>query len=287
MDRRLIAGRRHESDVEFHLRRTLFAGECYIFNNVKLTFNGENAQFDHLALHPYGFIVMESKSICGEVMVNSHGEWSRSYKGKWEGIPSPIKQAELQINILKSVLDDNRDSILGKLLGIRKGFGGRKYDIIAAISSSAIFHRDTSPKEISDQVFKVEFLGEAVNKILGSYSGFSQSNPWFNKTEMENIRKFLSTYENIVEGMTVDITPNGVRCKACANDSTLKAASGRYGYFVICQCGANTSLRSNCRTCGSKNTKVSKIKYQYTQVCNDCEANELVGIFESSSDRVK
>ncbi|MFC2991390.1 nuclease-related domain-containing protein [Halomonas tibetensis] len=86
---------------------------------------GERAQIDHLVIHPYGFIIIESKSIVGEVQVNAEDEWSRSYKGNWSGIASPIRQAELQQEVLKALLRNHVEKLLGKLLGIQTQIGGR------------------------------------------------------------------------------------------------------------------------------------------------------------------
>lgn len=51
---------------------------------------GEYAQIDHLVVHPFRLVNIESKSIHGEVKVNGHGEWSRSYRGQWYGMPTGV-----------------------------------------------------------------------------------------------------------------------------------------------------------------------------------------------------
>lgn len=42
-----------------------------VINELKLEHQGERCQIDHLVLHPHGFVLIESKSISGEVKVNS------------------------------------------------------------------------------------------------------------------------------------------------------------------------------------------------------------------------
>ena len=91
------AGLKQELDVAFFLRRAFKNHQqVYVINDYKFTFNNETAQIDHLVIYPYGFVLIESKSITGEVKVNELGEWARSYDNKWSGMPSPIKQVELQ-----------------------------------------------------------------------------------------------------------------------------------------------------------------------------------------------
>ena len=99
------AGLKQEQDVAFFLRRGFKEHQkIFVFNDLKFCFNNETAQIDHLILYPYGFILIESKSITGEVLVNPQQEWSRSYQGTWRGMPSPIKQVELQQALLRDLM---------------------------------------------------------------------------------------------------------------------------------------------------------------------------------------
>ncbi len=98
------AGIKQEQDVAFYLRRAYKDRDnVMVLNDISLSYGGETAQIDHLIVYSYGFIVVESKSIRGEVKVNKYGEWTRSYKDSWNGMPSPIKQAELQIKLLQEL----------------------------------------------------------------------------------------------------------------------------------------------------------------------------------------
>jgi hypothetical protein len=122
-----FAGQKQEQSVAFFLRRAFKDHpEVLVVNDFKFSFNDETAQIDHLLIYPYGFVLVESKSIKGHVKVNSQGEWSRSYNNHWSGMPSPIKQVELQQALLRELLKHHKSEILGKLLGIKQqGFGGR------------------------------------------------------------------------------------------------------------------------------------------------------------------
>ena len=191
---RKAAGDRQERDVAFYLRRAFKDTEDYIvFNDYSFTFNGENAQIDHLIIHRYGFLVIESKSIYGEVKVNDTAEWARSYKGQWSGIPSPIKQAELQTTLLKEMLTENKKKFLGKALGIQQSVRGRKWNVLCAVSNSCILHRDNIPKAVNKSVIKSEGVAEAVKaiggkNIVGKVFG---SEPLFSDDEMISIANFL------------------------------------------------------------------------------------------------
>src|SRR2546423_13797828 len=68
-----------EKQMAFYLRRAFGTSDhILLFNDLRLVADdGEVAQIDHLILHPNGFILIESKSIAGSVLINEHGEWCR------------------------------------------------------------------------------------------------------------------------------------------------------------------------------------------------------------------
>ncbi|MDL2191367.1 NERD domain-containing protein [Cobetia sp. LC6] len=196
-DERARYGHRQEEDVAFHLRRAFGDDpEVVIFNDLRLKHGEENAQIDHLVMHPFGFIIIESKSITGEVRVNAAGEWQRSYRGNWSGLKSPLRQAELQQDILKRLLIENRARLMNKTLGLQGGFAGRQWKVLCAVSSNAIVHRDDMAKGVSAQVVKPEFLHEQVSGLIGARSMVKRAllfdtRPEFTKDELERVSEFL------------------------------------------------------------------------------------------------
>lgn len=298
------AGAKQERDVVFHLKRTLAdASDAHVFHNIKIEHNGENAQIDHLVLHRYGFVVIESKSIYGEVKVNDAREWSRSYQGKWYGMPSPVQQARAQIAILKEALREQAPELLGRILGIQQGFGGRAYDVLVAVSSSAIIHRDGMPAEISDLVVKSEFLPEALKKVIKKYGGLLKTDPDFNRKDMGRIAQFLAakqvesnpteaeadpvaaTPEATVAALKpVEAPPTGntepeplqgevwkAACKHCGSMEQLDGRWGKFGYYVACPaCEKNTPLKRACPKCEGNDTRLKKSGTTFALNCSAC-----------------
>ncbi len=285
------AGQKQEQDVAFFLRRAFKDHrQVFVINDFKFTHNDEVAQVDHLIVYPYGFVLIESKSIKGDVKVNSLGEWTRSYSGKWSGIASPIKQVELQQKLLRELLHENRETILGKILGIRQqSFGMRCWGNVCAVSSNAVIDRDSMPNDISKQLVKTEFLVDKLNKImkLKTYA-ITKLNPFdtrpdFNSAELKSITSFLLAQKNNgntaknkinqeVPSVEVKASNNAIlKCKFCGEISYYTPQHGRYGYFIKCnKCEKNTSMKKPCVFCGCINTKVSKKKDTYTLNCGDC-----------------
>ncbi|MBB1343596.1 NERD domain-containing protein [Pseudoalteromonas sp. SR45-6] len=316
---KLKAGQKQELEVAFYLRRAFKDHpQVFVFNDVKFKHNGESAQIDHLIVYTYGFILIESKSITGEVAINQHQEWSRSYRGQWQGMPSPIKQVELQLALLKSLVRDNAPQLLPKMFGkIQQNFGGREWYSICAISSNAIINRDNTPKTLEERLVKSEFIADKLLDIMklptsipNALHFFStNTRPWFSEESLARICQFLleqnitpatqlkpdalatslnepsPIYQNestalaprsivptIKEEQPNVVNEVNLQCKQCSNSKTLKARSGRYGYFVTCaECDTNTPMKTSCPQCNSANTKVSKRKESYSLVCSDCE----------------
>ncbi|MBA6294415.1 nuclease-related domain-containing protein [Colwellia sp. MB02u-9] len=307
---KIKAGQKQELDVAFYLRRAFKDhDQVFVFNDIKLTHNNETAQIDHLIVHTFGFILIESKSITGEVTVNKYEEWSRSYNGKWNGMPSPIKQVELQKDLLKKLLKDYDSELLNKLLGIerlQKGFGGRQWEHLCAISSNSIINRDDAPSLIAKKLIKSEFIVDTVTKLMdlssskpNSFTFFKAANrPWFNDDEIIKICDFLlqkstsekATKEKLLEKIespqikldthvikSTDSKEHAVlqlKCKECNTQNTLEPSWGKFGYYVKCiNCSINTPMKAPCLSCSSKKTKVNKKKEIYTLTCQDCETN--------------
>lgn len=306
---RAEAGDRQEADVAFYLRRE-FANnpKVMVLNDLRLVWNGETAQIDHLLIHPLGFVLVESKSIYGEVRVNEREEWSRSYKGSWSGMPSPIQQLNLQQRLLKVLLENHNHQLLGKVLGIQAGVGGREWQNVCAVSSSAILHREGMPAKISDCVVKSEFIGEHLTKIMDLGKGAARKllngRPLFFEGEIERISQFLlskhqpraGSYaavaaaakkprkvakQSVVAEKPAVAEPkftepqseavSGMACKHCDEKINLSGASGRWGYFVRCGvCEKNTGMRSTCEQCDSTNGKVRKSGNTYSFHCGEC-----------------
>lgn len=143
-------------------------------------------------MHPYGVVSIESKSIYGEVKVNSHGEWPRSYRGDWYGMPSPVRQAELQESLVKDWLRENVEKVLGRLPGLQTRIGVRDRRTLCAVSSSAILHEDERPRAIASPVVNSELVAAKVRELVGSRAkGLVTGQPRLSRKGLDGIGDFL------------------------------------------------------------------------------------------------
>ena len=101
-----VAGRRAEEQMAFYLRRFFASsGDVDVLNYLRIDLRGEVAQMDHLVLHPYGLLIVESKSVSDSVQITDDGQWKRWFNRKPSGMPSPITQAKMQAALLKELLE--------------------------------------------------------------------------------------------------------------------------------------------------------------------------------------
>lgn len=281
---KLDAGIKQEHDVAFYLRRAYKNSDnVMVLNDLRIEHDGESAQIDHLIVYTYGFIVVESKSIRGEVNVNEYGEWTRSYKGQWSGMPSPIKQAELQLKLLKQYLCANTEKVIGKFLGIQQGLGARCYDVFCAISSDAIIDRSKAPKDIVTKLVKSEFVTDALDKKMNFIKFYNlaakiaDTRPTFNQDELLRICNFLLgdiQQQNVVnEAPAVWAAPATlmVNTASISAQPTLQAA-------VITKPPAKPvavdAIAAQCKHCGQCSGLTAQSgRYGYYVQCGSCGGN--------------
>jgi len=277
-----IAGQQQEKDVAFYLRRAFKDDEqIFVFNDFKFTHNDETAQIDHLMVYRFGFILIESKSITGSVKVNKQEEWSRSYRGKWQGMPSPIKQVELQAQLLKELLHDNRSKLVGTVLGMQQTLGKRCWDHICAVSSNALVERQRMPKQISKKLVKSEFLVDTLKDIMNlkldvvRFIDIRDSRPAFNNNELIAIRDFLLAQcmtkpvekKKAIESNKFQKEIRKPSSPSTTVDDVFKPPKNKEAIII-----SKHSLA--CKNCNEKDLlKPLSGRYGYFLKCGVCEAN--------------
>jgi hypothetical protein len=198
------AGSAAEEQMGFYLRRA-FAEKKTIFviNDLRIEHEGDAAQCDHAIVHPYGIIIIESKSVAGKVSINEHGEWTRWFAERSQGMPSPILQARRQGEFFRSHLNRHCEQLLDRagpfgLFGQAR-FGGMPLDVLVSISDQGIIER---PKNTPlPEVHKADQICRVAMEIMDGYHqaqsllslDFERKGYVFTKTELERVVKFLVT----------------------------------------------------------------------------------------------
>ena len=170
-DPRLKAGDEAERQMAFLLdRRFEDRDDVFVLHDLRIQKGKYAFQIDHLVVTRYGIALIESKSIHSTVSITRHDErrehWSREFRGREEGIPSPVRQVQEQARLLREYLRENADQILGKLLGLlQKGFGYCPFDTYVGVSTSAVFKLARGTR-LPEHVYKADEVAPEIDRQL-------------------------------------------------------------------------------------------------------------------------
>lgn len=142
-----LAGTAAERQMAFYLRRA-FADEkmFMVLNGLRLKAGDDVCQIDHLVIHGYGMVIVESKSVTSKVKINDDGSWERVWDNHWRGMASPVIQAGMQAAFLKKRLNLNKEHLLRKVLGIQMSFDKLPIQVVVAISDNGRIERSGHPE---------------------------------------------------------------------------------------------------------------------------------------------
>jgi len=170
-DPRLKAGDEAERQMAFLLdRRFEDRDDVFVLHDLRIQKGKYAFQIDHLVVTRYGIALIESKSIHSKVSITRHDErrehWSREFRGREEGIPSPVRQVQEQARLLREYLRENADQILGKMLGLlQKGFRYCPFDTYVGVSTSAVFKLARGTR-LPEHVYKADEVAPEIDQQL-------------------------------------------------------------------------------------------------------------------------
>lgn len=301
-------GHEAEKQMAFYLKRAFQDNtKIFVTNDLRIQMGDDVAQIDHLVLHEFGFVIIESKSVTAEIVVNEQEEWMRRYGNSCKGMPSPVNQAQRQIDLLKRFLVSNCDGFLRKFPLVKSTMSNFQFDSLVAISDSGIIEREKGA--LVEQVCKADQIPDRIEGII---KGYTKTNNPFRLTlkvlpslrvsTMGKISTFLlkshtpvhkpreekfliNPHTEKLRKQTLhpkndkkDIEPpKGNHEKLCPKCGSIdiQIRYGKYGYYFYCnECEGNTAIRLKCEECNGK-AKVRKSKLQYFKECPVCKTSEL------------
>lgn len=281
------SGRNAEVQMAHYLLRFFGKSESVdVLNGIRIEQDGEVAQMDHVVLHPYGLLIVESKSVAGSVQITDDGQWMRwSPKHKKPfGMRSPVTQAEMQCNLLKELLTESVKN--------KAAFDKVRFDVIVAISDGGTIQWPSTGA--LPEVCKADQVPGKVQTLIQS---LQTTPPVLNSENRKRIADFLMKKHRPVlqiepeETTTVASvpaptpttsptqTPNTASgklpnraCKHCASDN-IELSYGKFGYYFQCKsCTKNTPLRFDCPECGEEG-KPRKSGKEFFAECRSCTAS--------------
>ncbi len=303
-----IAGENAEKQMIFYLERAFGDSEnkdVIVLNDLRIEdTQGNIAQMDHLLIHPYGFVIIESKSVHGSVAINENGEWVRIYNRQKKGMRSPIKQAQMQKEVLVSVLEENKNKLFKQTMVnklFKTSFHDYAFDVVVAISDSGVIERPQ--KYDTSMVVKADMVCDYVKDLIRKYEKKSKSlismdipssfyastimviaaflqskhKPLFSQSEIQDRveeEKVVYGYRTLGSKRDEERPQNNkFVCRKCKSDH-LNIEYGYSYYFKCRECDGNTPIRLKCKN-EQCVTKLKKEKDRFYQVCETCHTKTL------------
>ena len=287
------AGHKAEKNMAHYLSIAFKNPEdILVLNGIRLKSHDDSAQIDHLIIHRYGMIIIESKSAVGTIEINDHGEWSRP--GYDKGMASPVEQAHRQAVFLRSYL--NR-SVLNPPNDPWKSFFREitydhvQVDVLVAISDTGRIERPPNLK--IQEVHKADMIPAKVKEIIAHYrkldSPFSltlANTPLKISPElMMDIARFLKRShvpkEQVGRSQTrqqkvTSGRPTRARteftCRNCGS-TNMSIQYGKWGYYFRCgKCSKTMSITEYCPICGQQ-SRLHKAGNRFYILCKQCNTS--------------
>lgn len=272
------AGRAAEEQMAFYLKRFFERdSSTHVLNSIRLERDGDAAQVDHLLLHPYGAIIVESKSVQGKIQLKDDGQWIRWYgDNQSKGMASPITQARLQAAFLRTSLSRAAP---------RSGafFDSLPFDTLVAISDAGVI---LWPKSGAlAEVCKADQVSEKSINRIGALAHTYGNKALLSPENIEKIVQFfIASHRPLVkaavspEASPPEPPPPPVKqaashvswnCRDCGGGNL--AVHYAHNYFFHClDCQKNTPIKPpSCTTCGEQE-RVRKQGGDFFFDCKKC-----------------
>nr|WP_269135957.1 NERD domain-containing protein [Sporosarcina cyprini] len=141
-------GKAGEQSLLFELKNSFLP--IMILHDIRNEHKGLQAQFDFIVVTRHFFLVIEVKKYYGNITVNEKGEFIRSvYRGRrlisQEGMYSPVRQVERQVEVLRSMLVDHE--VIEKT-PIRYA--------VAFANDKTVINLTDAPMDVKDKVFRAD-----------------------------------------------------------------------------------------------------------------------------------
>ena len=298
-DRRQRAGAAAEEQMAHYLNRG-FSGdeEVFVLHGLRLEDHDQLeqdgspgvCQIDHLVVHRRGLIIVESKSVTEEVRIRSDGsdgnEWTRRYRGKETGMPSPIRQAQRQSDFLRAFLQQHREDLLGRMpLGTRtiakvaKGTDLRNFtlapiQLVVAVSDTGKIKRIGGWKEPSEPfrafVAKADLVVDKITQEIKAHrKGASLA-----RTRSDGEYGWWAMEEGEPEKVAEFLAAQHTDRPRASSAPTNKAAPNRNRKRTQSRAAsAGRSTSAACKHCGSRNLAARSGQYGYYWKCGSCDKN--------------
>lgn len=176
----LKIGLEGERAVSYELKNSFIPMIC--LHDIRIENAGYIAQMDYILITEYYIMVLETKKLNGDIVINEAGEFIRKFKTKegrvykQEGMYSPISQNERHIRILDNFLKANK--IIRRI---------PMYSAVVVANPKAIINRNKAPYAIKNGIYK----HDQITTILKKHILKSNKDEKIMESQMIKIANFL------------------------------------------------------------------------------------------------
>ena len=159
-DQSAVARRTAQEQMPYYLQRYFGdSGEVDVVNQLRVSTAGVVTQVDHLVLHPYGLVLVDSTSVSGPLQVQEDGRWMCRHHNQVGMIRSPVAQAYLQTLSLRAFLEKKVQ---------QKGFFERmELDVLVAVPDTEAI--EWSSKGALAEVCNIDEVPQRVRERVAQY----------------------------------------------------------------------------------------------------------------------
>ena len=247
-------------------------------------------QIDHLVVHRRGLFIVESKSVTEEVQIRSDGsggdEWTRRYRGKETGMPSPIRQVQRQSDFLRAFLQRHSEDLLGKhSFGFRtyakvktgtdhRGFMHAPIQLVVAVSDTGKIRRIGGWKEPTEPfrafVAKADLVVDKIaQEIKAHRKGASLA-----RTRSDGEYGWWAMEEEEPKEVAEFLAAHHTDRPRASSAPTERSSTSRYRKRPRNRAaGAARPAKAACKHCDSKDLAARSGQYGYYWKCGACDKN--------------
>ncbi|MDO4996630.1 MAG: nuclease-related domain-containing protein [Bacilli bacterium] len=182
----LEKGLEGEKEIEYHLTKSNIG--MYVIRDVNIEYDGMTAQIDYIVITSKHCYFIECKNYSGNVKVDDSGNFTvtKKYGRRFhsQGIYSPIRQVEAQLDVFLKICLNNQDKTKELLNGIR--FKDYFKTLVVFTNSESILRINKAPEDIKDRVLKVDNLIRILERDQKD-----TTNGKLTKEQMEKVGKFF------------------------------------------------------------------------------------------------
>jgi hypothetical protein len=188
-----------------------------ILHDLYLEHDGLNAQIDYLIITRKFALVVECKNLIGNIEVNTHGDFIRTfeYNGRYkkEGIYSPITQNKRHLDLIKRIRLDSKQTALARYFA---SIGANNFykSVVVLANSRTVINMKFAPREVKEQIIRSDQLITYIKKHLDneksgdmSITDMYEFAHFFNNLHKEKKVNYLAKYMDKIDLKPKMLTP--------------------------------------------------------------------------------